>query len=227
MVYDGSKSGLNAVLYALPTVDSFARWVGMGSWLQDNDFADMFLNFPLHPSLQKYCGIDLSELFPELCPNDSQVIVTAWVHNAMGLSPSSYCSIQSVLLAKIIIKGDRRDKENPFHWKQIEHNLPFSEDYKASLPRLKKIRSDGQHGCEVIIYVDDQRIVGPSEELTWQASSRMAKGLCWLGLQEAARKRRVGSQRPGAWAGAIVYSDKGRVTKSVTQERWEKLRNKI
>ena len=53
MVYNGTKSGLNAVLYApwfaLPTVDAMNRWVAAGSWLADNDFEDMFLNFPLHP----------------------------------------------------------------------------------------------------------------------------------------------------------------------------------
>lgn len=73
IVYDGSKSGLNASLYApwfaLPTIDSFAWWVIVGTWCADNDYGDMFLNFPLHLDLQKFCGIDLSDLFPELAPN--------------------------------------------------------------------------------------------------------------------------------------------------------------
>ena len=36
-----------------------------GSWLADNDYGERFLNFPLHPDLRKYCGVDLSQLFPD------------------------------------------------------------------------------------------------------------------------------------------------------------------
>ena len=64
-------------------------------------------------------------------------------------------------------------------------------------------------------------------ELVWKASSRMAKVLCWLGLQDATRKRRRSTQRPGAWSGAVVSLDNGKVTKAVTQERWEKVQSKI
>ena len=37
----------------------------------------------------------------------------------------------------------------------------------------------------------------------------------------------MGSQRPGAWAGSVVSIDNRVVMKSVTQERWEKMRTKI
>jgi hypothetical protein len=55
----------------------------------------------------------------------------------------------------------------------------------------------------------------------------MAKGSCYLGLQDAAQKRREPSQRPGAWAGAIVMTDGKAVCKGVTKERWMKLQSKI
>ena len=64
MVYDRSKSGLNAAIYtpwfALPIAKSMTRWVTAGSWLADNNHGECFLNFPLHPNLQKYCGVDLT-----------------------------------------------------------------------------------------------------------------------------------------------------------------------
>lgn len=64
MVYDGKKSGLNVCLYApwftLPTVNAMSKWAIDGSWLADNYYGDMLLNFPLHPKLQKFCGVDLS-----------------------------------------------------------------------------------------------------------------------------------------------------------------------
>ena len=75
MVYDGSKTGLNPSLYAswfaLPMINMFACWVIAGSWWADNNYGDMFLKFPLHIDLQKFCGVDLTELFPELKPDDS------------------------------------------------------------------------------------------------------------------------------------------------------------
>ena len=89
----------------------------------------------------------------------------------MGLSQSPYCSIQSGLLAKRLIIGDRTDVNNPLHWDHIEENLPFSETYKASLPKLKKVRIDGLHGSEIIVYVDDIRDIAATEELAWLTSS--------------------------------------------------------
>ena len=126
------------------------RWVLTGSWLADNDYEDCWLNFPLHPDLQKYCGIDIGKLFPELNRNEAQMLIAVWIRNAMGPSQSPYCSIQSGLLAKRLIIGDRTDVNNPLHWDHIEENLPFSETYKASLPKLKKVRIDGLHGSEII-----------------------------------------------------------------------------
>ena len=69
MVYDGSKSGLNDALwapwFALPTINTMTRWTVAGTWLADNDYGEMFLNFPMHPDLQPYCGIDVTQFFPE------------------------------------------------------------------------------------------------------------------------------------------------------------------
>jgi hypothetical protein len=69
MVYDGTKSGLNDMLWApwfpLPTVDSLLRSVEPGTWMADNDVGEMFLNFVLHESIQALCGVDLTKYFPE------------------------------------------------------------------------------------------------------------------------------------------------------------------
>ena len=119
--------------------------------------------------------------------------------------------------------GDQHASSNAYQWDHVLENLPFTQAYKASLPQIRKVRRDGGLASEVVQYVDDLRIVAYSEEQAWLASSQIAKGLSWLGLQDAARKRRRASQRPGAWAGSIISSDTGKVTKSVTQERWEKI----
>ena len=111
MVYDGTRSGLNESLFApwfiMPNADTMTRWVVAGLWLHNNDYGDFFLNFPLHPDLQKFCGIDLSQLYGD--PNEGQFALGRWLRNAMGLKPSPYASIQGGLRAKRIVMGDRKD----------------------------------------------------------------------------------------------------------------------
>jgi hypothetical protein len=89
LVYDGTRSGLNesvhAPWFALPTIDNMTWWVIAGAWLADNDYGEMFLNFPLHPDLRKYCGIDLSQLFPELVKDGKDSVIAQWMRNAMRL----------------------------------------------------------------------------------------------------------------------------------------------
>ena len=49
MVYDGTKSKLNEKIYApwftMPIINSMTRWVICDSWLADQDYGDIFLNF--------------------------------------------------------------------------------------------------------------------------------------------------------------------------------------
>ena len=145
----------------------------------------------------------------------------------MGLSPSPFNLIQSIMLAKNIVILNRKDVKDPFHWDKIEENLPFSESYKASLPKLRKVLLDGRHDLEIVIYVDNVKIVACSEDMAWLISSKVVKRLCWLGLQDAARKRRRPSQNPGAWAGKFVSSNGDIIAKSVMQERWDKTKEKL
>jgi hypothetical protein len=117
LVYDGTKSGLNELVYAswfaLPTIDSMSRWIIAGAWLADNDYGEMFLNFPLHPDLRKYCGVDLSQLLPELIKDGKDSVIAQWMGNAMGLRGSPYGSVQGCLRAKRHIMGDPKEVGTP------------------------------------------------------------------------------------------------------------------
>jgi hypothetical protein len=53
-----------------------------------------------------------------------------------------------------------------------------------------EMRAEGDIALEVVQYVDDVRIIAAFRELAWLCSSKMMKGLCFLGMQDAARKRR-------------------------------------
>jgi hypothetical protein len=230
-VYDGTRSDLNesvqAPWFALPTIGSMTRWVIAGAWLADNDYGEIFLNFPLHPYLRKYCGIDLLQLFPELIKEGKDFVIAQWMRNAIGLRGPPYTSVQGCLRAKRHIMGDPKEVGNPFEWDHTELNLSCSKGYDATKPRVMKMQADGDIALEVVQYVDNVGIIAATRELTWLCSSKMAKGLCFLGLQDAARKRREPSRRPGAWAGAMVMMDGKAVCNGVTKECWMKLQAKI
>jgi len=90
--------------------------------------------------------------------------------------------------------------------------------------------TDGRIASDIHLYVDDicETAAMQGQELAWRARSRMAKMCaCWLGLQDAARKRREPSVHPRAWAGSVVHVEDDAVYKLVTQERWDKTKTKI
>ncbi|KAL7565578.1 hypothetical protein ACA910_014290 [Epithemia clementina (nom. ined.)] len=73
MVYEGTKSGVNAGVFApwfaLATVDTMLKLVDVITWSADSNFGEVFLNFWLHPELRRYAGIKLTGLFPDKLPD--------------------------------------------------------------------------------------------------------------------------------------------------------------
>jgi len=228
MVYDGSKSGLNSSLYApwfhIHSVEMMCRSLLPGYWCADNDYGEQFLNFNLHPELQSYCGVDLTQLMGK--PGEG-VILGQWKRCAMGLRPSPYAAVKGALIARRLILGNRKDPTNPFRWERVVLNQPGDEDYQAKLPWIMQVRDDGKLATAVCQYIDDLRTCAASEKDAWEASCRIGKVLSHLGLQDAARKRREPSQSPGAWSGATVLMTADQVYQSVTQERWIKTQGLI
>jgi len=232
MVYDASKSGLNAALWVpgfpLPTTNTHLRSVEPGTWLADLDIGEMFLNFPLHTSLRSLCGVDLSHYGDSISGPEGpyekwELRKFAWVRCAMGLRPSPYQAVQGALVAEEVILGDREEVRNVFRWDRVVLNLPGSPGYDPSKAWVYKIRSeDGAVAADLVTYVDDQRVSAPSELESWRASRRVASINNYLGLQDAARKRRGPSQEPGAWSGSVVRTTHGNVSVLVSQDKWEK-----
>ena len=232
MVYDGTKSGLNAVLFApwfaLASVDCMLRSVGPGYWSTDNDYGEMFLNFWLHPELRKYCGVDLTGLFPdEAAATEGSKLWEAWARCAMGLRTSPYQAVQTGLQLKHIALGERTDPKNVFRWETVRLNLPGDPKYDPTLPWVSKVREDGSIAADLHQYVDDLRETAATEEEAWLASSKVAKTAAYHGCQDAARKRRPPRLLPGAWAGAVIEATPDAVYKRVSQDRWEKTRAKV
>lgn len=233
MVYDGSKSGLNDSLWApwfpLPTVDCLVRALEPGYYMADNDVGEMFHNFMLHSELRKYCGLDLTLFFNQ----DVSAVYhkgnlwERWNRLAMGLRNSPYNAIQGMMVAKEMILGDPTDKDNVFRWKSVRMNLPGSETYDPSKAWIAKVREDGTVAADVFIYVDDVRSSASSEEEAWKAAQQTSSTLGYLGLQDAARKRRQPGQEAGAWTGSVAWTSNGHVVVLTTQEKWDKAKGHI
>ena len=71
----------------------------------------------------------------------------------------------------------------------------------------------------MVAYVNNLQTLGWLLEEAWRIVRQVASRLKLLGIQEAARKRRLAD---GPWAGGIYQTDQGKITKTVSQLKWEK-----
>jgi hypothetical protein len=219
MVYDATKSQLNASLWApnfsLPTVDTLVKGMDDQSWLGDIDIGEMFLNPMLHPTLQPYAGVDLRPNFSK-SRSQGHTLWERWVRCLMGLKSSPYKCIKALLLALEFVKGNRRDPHNPFRWDHIVK------------PRLSKMLQDGLTLAALIIsYKDDMRTAAGSEHSCWEAMHAVSCKLSYLGIQVATRKTRPPSRQPGPWSGSMVLTDDLGVGVRATQDKWDKTKSQL
>jgi hypothetical protein len=231
MVYDGSANGLNGTMWApwfsLPTVNSLVHALEPGYWMADNDVGEMFHNFMLHKDVREHCGLDLTLYFPSEVTRSKRYLKERWTWLAMGLRSSPYFAVQAMMLAQEKILGDRDNPSNIFRWDKIRLILPGSEGYDSSKAWVTKIRKSGQVSADLFIYVDDIRTSAPTELEAWAASQRVSSMLGFLGIQDAARKRRSPSTEAGAWTGSVVWTSGQHVWIMTSQEKWDKTRNHL
>jgi hypothetical protein len=227
LVYNGSSCGLNAAVWApnfwLPYPRTALRSLDYNYYSVDMDLGEMFLNFPLHTTMQPYAGIDLTPFLEHLGLDKRKSGWLRWTRNWMGARPSPYSSVRFYYLAEEFCKGNRTDLNNPLRWDKIILNLPGSVDYDPTKPRLYKWDSVHQRiAGDLSTFVDDLRITGQTVEHAWHIARVVASRLQYLGIQEASRKRRPPTRSPGAWAGSIFKTDENQVTKTVATEKWLK-----
>jgi hypothetical protein len=105
-----------------------------------------------------------------------------------GWTSSPYCTLR--MLARVIelAKGPQHDTTTPFHWEKVVLNLPSSEGYKPSLPRVMLIRPDGLTAAGCLTFCDDGRVYGPNKPIAQQALRHICAKVQWHGNQKAARK---------------------------------------
>lgn len=231
MVYDATANDLNAAVWVpsfwLPTIDSITRALDSNSFMMDCDVGEQFLNFPLHRDVWPYTGLDLGPIRSEKDSEEGEEKARwfHWVRMLMGFKPSPYISVKMTLIAEEIVRGDRHDVDNPFHWSTTRLNLPGSKDYDPRKSWIAKIREDGRVAADLFTFVDDERVTAPDEEIAWKAAHQLGSIQAYLGIQNATRKLRDSSQTPGAWAGSVVHviPEHG-VCVLTSPEKWNKLK---
>ena len=81
---------------------------------------------------------------------------------------------------------------NPLGWDDIKLNLIGNKDYNPTYSKVFKWDNHAkQIAGELIAYIDDLRAIGFSLEHAWLIARRVGSYLQFLGIQDAARKRRL------------------------------------
>lgn len=226
VVFDGTKSGLNASIWSpsfgLPSSSSLLATLEPGTWMADIDVGEMFYNFLLDPKLRPYCGVDLKPYCQEASSWER------WERCVMGVKSSPYGCIKMDLLGDEVNKGNHVTPTNPFHFDQVCLNLPGDPAYNPSSPWVSKIVSSNQRiAGDVKTYVDDKRPTGYSYAHCRAVARRTASILGYLGMQDASRKRELPSLRAGAWSGVVCHTDQDMVTVLCPQDKWTKAKHYV
>ena len=240
VVWDLTKNGLNPCCYApsfsLPTQETLSRRIQSGWHQEDFDVGEQFHNYVVHPKVRPYMGVSFDgptrKLLQDLLPADVTLPkLMRWARTPFGWTLSPYFDLRMFARAIEIAKGNPLEKHNPFHWTKVCVNLPGDSEYNPAKPRVSKIQSvsNGKtfYAAECIAYFDDGRVIADTSDKSKRANRQVCAGIQWLGNQDAARKRRPGGMRPGAWAGGVTHTDQGLARRFLSQMKWDRLKTEI
>jgi hypothetical protein len=233
VVYDATKSGLNAAIWSpnfyLPTATTVLNNSDDTTYYGDIDLGEMFLNYFLDPQLRSRAGVDVTELAAELGEQlePGRRLYMRWERALMGVRSSPFNCVRAYLLSEDIIRGDRRDEGNPFRWDVVVLNLPGTVKYDPSKPWVYRYDSRAKKmSAFVVSYVDDLRTGDHGRALLCdRVTHTSAARINYLGQQDASRKRKGASQNPGPWAGSVLKSREGEgLYLTISQEKWDRVK---
>jgi hypothetical protein len=214
MVYDRTASRFNngvwVLGFGLPTVETLLRGTGPGTWIVDLDIGEMFLNFMLAEDARHMVGIDISQFFSEEMKEGKLTSWEIWMCCAMGLKVSPNHAIRALLHVEEFLLGNPLNKVNPFHTSGVKLNLPGTESYDLTIPWFSLMQFDDLLASILATFVDDERVHAASKKLAWNCVHQIATREAYLGIQDAARKRRPPSQkcRGLGWINSMDQQDR-------------------
>ena len=245
LVWDASRNGINGTLYApsfwMPTFRTLQelviKWLPCSvvdyrngnipqdptpeDWRiphqSDMDVGEMFLNYPLHYSERHMFGVRITTGLGD----EETTVVMRFCRLMFGGTPCPYIAVQGHARAMELAIGNHKDPRNPLHWTDAIGNFPFDKDYDPSLPRVIKVRSDGDMAAGTPAFVDDGRTTGVSETICDEATHRFCTRINYLGEQNASRKRRPTTTKPGAWTGKMLWTNEPHPRKGILPEKWK------
>lgn len=189
----------------------------------DMDVGEMFLNYLLHYSERHFFGARI--ITGEGDGEVSQIM--RFSRLLFGGRPCPYLAVQGHARAMELITGDISDPSNPLGWTRVITNWPFDFGYDPSMPRVIRVRQDGEMAPGYPAFVDDGRISGVSKVICDSATHRFCTKVNHLGEQNASRKRRPSSTTPGAWTGKMLWSHETHPIKGILPEKWTKQRDDL
>ena len=228
MVWSETEQGVTETIFAprifYPALGTLLRRLPNDSWIGDFDIGEQFHNFCLEKKERPCHGLFL----PKELHDEFHAEAGVWGRLPMGNRSSPRAAARMTQRAIEIAKGDPKDKKNPFQFEVVLLNLPCDPDCDPSLgTRVIKLDSEGKVAADILICADDGRGFGRSENHATEVIRKCCMVLEFLGVQDAKRKRRHVSQRPGAWSGGAVFSDQGTVRSFLPQARWDKAKHYI
>ena len=228
MVWSETEQGITDSVFAprifYPNPGTLLRRLPNNAFIGDFDIGEQFHDFCLIGPERPNHGVLLPEELWEELGCDAGV----WARLPMGFRPSPYMAAKMTLRAIEFAKADPNDPTNPFAFATVTLNLPGSPNCDPSLGiRVIKLDADGKPAGDVVICADDGRTFGHDFEHAMRCLRACCTRLEFLGMQDAKRKRRPGSQRPGAWAGAAVFTDQGATRSFLQQDRWDKAKRLV
>ena len=240
VVFDGTSSGLNETLWSpnffLPSAKSATMCLCFDTWMADMDFGEMFHNFHMDPRIRPFSGVELgplTPLVPSIRPANKSTAtkpaILRWTRLFMGMRPSPYLAVRHYYWGEEFARGNPATPGNPMGYDCVKLNLPGMKGYDPSKPKVMKWKNsqneteEGHVAGDVVTFVDDVRVTGYSKSNCWDVYRQLASRVQYLGMQNAPRKFRPPSQtNAGAWTGTIFRIKTDHITKSVTQEKWDK-----
>jgi hypothetical protein len=204
--------------------------VPTGVYFADFDVGEMFQNFVLHEEERQYMGVDITpECRRRLLANGLTHVPRSlrWSRLVFGWANAPFAAVSMMMRGVELAQRSPADETSQFRVAIVYLNLPGSATYDPSRPRVILLRSDGTLASIAVVFVDDGRVFAVSLALVALAIRQLTAGLQKLGIQDAGRKRELGGQRPRAWTGGVVHTDKGSTRKFVVRAKWAKLKEFI